>query len=113
IGAENCNPPPVNAPSSANTWRRHFVPDHARSAIRPEVHLPTRKEELMKRRNFLLATPASIAATSLGLRSHAAAQPAPLQVSQEKSGLKITSVRLVRTRPKRPLPVYKPTPSAW
>jgi len=31
----------------------------------------------------------------------------------EKSRLKITGVRLVRTRPKRPLPAYKPAPGSW
>ena len=31
----------------------------------------------------------------------------------EKSKLKITSVRVVRTRAKRPLPRYTPTPGSW
>src|SRR5450759_472069 len=31
----------------------------------------------------------------------------------EKSKLKIDSVRLVRTRPKRPVPAYKPAPGSW
>ncbi|MEX2262824.1 MAG: enolase C-terminal domain-like protein [Bryobacteraceae bacterium] len=31
----------------------------------------------------------------------------------EKSDLKITGVRLVRTRPKRPLPAFKPAPGSW
>ncbi len=37
----------------------------------------------------------------------------PLTFAQEKSKLKITGVRLVKTRPKRPLPVYTPAPGAW
>ena len=36
------------------------------------------------RRDFLLATSAAFAATTLGLRGRAAAQPAPLQASREK-----------------------------
>ena len=32
----------------------------------------------------------------------------PLAFSQEKSKLKITGVRIVNTRPKRPVPAYKP-----
>jgi hypothetical protein len=31
----------------------------------------------------------------------------------EKSKLKITSVRLLNTRPKRPVPSYTPAPTAW
>jgi len=31
----------------------------------------------------------------------------------EKSGMKITSVRLVRTRPRRPVPSYRPAPGSW
>ncbi len=38
----------------------------------------------------------------------AAAPPAP-----EKSGMKIASVRLVRTRPRRPLPSFRPAPGSW
>ncbi len=37
----------------------------------------------------------------------------PLAFAQEKSKLKITGVRLVKTRPKRPLPPYTPAPGAW
>src|ERR1700694_1192867 len=31
----------------------------------------------------------------------------------EQSKLKITSVRLVQTRPKRPMPAYQPAPGSW
>jgi L-rhamnonate dehydratase len=41
----------------------------------------------------------------------AAVPAAPFQ--GEKSGLKITSVRLVHTRPKKPLPKYTPAADAW
>ena len=37
----------------------------------------------------------------------------PLAFSQEKSKLKITGVRIVNTRPKRPVPAYKPAAGAW
>ncbi|HXJ39899.1 MAG TPA: enolase C-terminal domain-like protein, partial [Bryobacteraceae bacterium] len=38
---------------------------------------------------------------------------APLAFAQEKSGLKITSVRLVTPQAKRPIPAYTPSPAAW
>src|ERR1700750_3252937 len=37
----------------------------------------------------------------------------PLAFGQEKSKLKITGVRIVTTRPKRPVPEYKPAAGAW
>src|ERR1043166_8533615 len=52
----------------------------------------------MLRRDFL-------ALTSLAL-------PA-LPFQSEKSKLKITGVRLVNTRPKRPVPSYTPAPGSW
>ncbi len=58
----------------------------------------------MKRRNFLQLGPVALAGPI--------ALPAmPFQA--ERSKLKITGVRLVNTRPKRPVPAYKPSPSAW
>src|SRR5580700_4262138 len=36
-----------------------------------------------------------------------------LAFQEEKSKLKITGVRLVQTRPKRPVPTYAPTPGSW
>jgi L-alanine-DL-glutamate epimerase-like enolase superfamily enzyme len=39
--------------------------------------------------------------------------PAPLSFQSEKSNLKITSVRMVRPQPKRPLPQYEPAPGSW
>ena len=41
------------------------------------------------------------------------AAPAPLLFSQEKSRLKITGVRLVKTRPLRPVPAYQPAAGSW
>src|SRR6266508_2470609 len=54
----------------------------------------------MNRRNFLRAAMASVALPALPFQS-------------EKSKLKITGVRLVRTRPKRPVPSYKPAAGSW
>ena len=57
----------------------------------------------MNRRGFLsVSTAASLAAS---IPAHA------FQV--EKSKLKITRVRLVNTRPKRPVPTYTSAPNAW
>jgi L-rhamnonate dehydratase len=39
--------------------------------------------------------------------------PLPLSFNGEKSDLKITSVRMVRPQPKRPLPQYEPAPGSW
>ena len=56
----------------------------------------------MKRRNFLAAAGAPLAA---------APQASP--VAGEKSGLRITGVRLVTTRPRRAVPQYKPAAGSW
>jgi len=48
------------------------------------------------------------------LRLSLAALPLPaLPFQSEKSKLKITGVRLVQPRPKRPLPAYTPAPGSW
>jgi len=47
-----------------------------------------------------------------GLRTSAIAAP-PLPFAGEKSKLKITGIRLVRTRPRKPLPAYKPSADSW
>ena len=58
-----------------------------------------------RRRFFSLLTPAALLPQ---------AKAAPLQaLASERSKLKITSVRLVRTRPRRPLPAYTPAPGSW
>src|SRR5881227_2939222 len=36
-----------------------------------------------------------------------------LPFQEEKSKLKITGVRIVTTRPKRPVPAYTPAPGSW
>jgi L-rhamnonate dehydratase len=43
----------------------------------------------------------------------AALVPPALAFQNEKSKLKITGVRIVRTRPKRPVPAYAPSPGSW
>jgi L-rhamnonate dehydratase len=54
----------------------------------------------MDRRSFLGGTPLALLA--------------PVQAwAQEKSKLKITSVRLVQTRPRKPLPTYTPAAGSW
>ena len=52
----------------------------------------------MNRRKFLSTTGAALPA---------------LAFQSEKSNLKINSVRIVKTTPKRPTPAYKPTPGSW
>lgn len=61
----------------------------------------------MHRRNFLQFA----GGAALSLAPGAQAAPPPFQ--GEKSKLKITGVRLVETRPKRPLPTYTPAPGSW
>ena len=62
---------------------------------------------LMKRRNFLSLATLPAAASLASAAPPAAPWPA------EDDGLKITSVRLVTTRPKRPVPSYPPAPGSW
>ncbi|MEO8663392.1 MAG: enolase C-terminal domain-like protein [Bryobacteraceae bacterium] len=60
----------------------------------------------MNRRNLLRSLPLSLAAGAA-----AAASPAPFD--GEKSKLKITGVRLVQTRPRKPAPTYTPAAGSW
>jgi len=41
------------------------------------------------------------------------ASPPPLPFQEEKSKLKITGVRMVRPKPKKPSPSYEPAPGSW
>ncbi len=63
----------------------------------------------MNRREFL----ASSSLLPLASCSMAAEAPPPLPFQGEKSGLKITGVRMVRPGAKRPLPAYTPAPGSW
>jgi len=73
----------------------------------------------MGRRRFLEASTilpmAALAASGMPDRGESTPLPAPppLSFQGEKSKLKITSVRMVKPRPKRPLPAYEPAPGSW
>ena len=62
----------------------------------------------MQRRDFLAL---GGAAALLGEADRASAAPLPFQ--DEKSKLKITGVRLVNLRERRPVPTYTPAPGSW
>src|SRR6266571_2038861 len=65
-------------------------------------------ETSVNRRSFLSA------GIALGLQpSNAAAAPMPAFQQDEKSKLKVTGVRLVKTTPRRPPPEYKPAAGSW
>ena len=66
----------------------------------------------MKRRHFLTLTPVACP-SGLALASGALAEPLPPEFQAEKSGLKITGVRLVEVKPRRPLPPYKVAYEPW
>lgn len=61
----------------------------------------------MRRRSFLQSGLGS----ALGIVASGPAAALPFQ--NEKSRLKIDGVRLVQTRPKRPVPAYQPAPGSW
>ena len=73
----------------------------------------------MDRRQFLRSSPwlptgAAAALASLGkAEARPLALPPLLLFQDEKSKLKITSIRLVKPKPKRPLPSYTPAPGSW
>ena len=71
----------------------------------------------MDRREFLSSTLVPLAATTLAVPPPAAAQPVPipppLPFQAEKSKLKITGIRMVRPKEKRPIPTYTPAPGSW
>jgi L-rhamnonate dehydratase len=49
----------------------------------------------------------------LALGAVSAATPPPLAWAQERSKLKITEIKIVRTRPRRPYPPYTPAKDSW
>ena len=73
----------------------------------------------MDRRNFLKSSPwlPTGAALALGLlekpETRPLASPSPIPFQDQRSELKITSIRLVKPKPKRPLPSYTPAPGSW
>src|SRR6266508_5623452 len=78
------------ARSKPGTWKRTGTILRGYPIYNPRMH----------RRDFLRAGLASLALPALPFQS-------------EKSGLKITGVRLVSTRPKRPVPHYEPAAGSW
>src|SRR5512140_2461066 len=72
------------------------------------VTLETRRNPMDRRRFIRLSSAGPAAAVSA-----LAARPATAPLAGASSGLKISSVRLVRTRPRRPVPSFKPAPDAW
>ena len=73
----------------------------------------------MNRRKFMqagtLLSMSAAGASRVSSMAEAALLPSPPQLPfrGEKSGLKITGVRMVRPKPKRPLPQYPPAPGSW
>ena len=73
----------------------------------------------MNRRKFMqmgtLLSMSTVAGAGIAEKGEAAPLPSPppLPFSGEKSGLKITSVRMVEPKPKRPTPHYQPAPGSW
>jgi len=73
----------------------------------------------MNRRKFLGASTAlslgALTTSGISERGESAPLPSPppLSFQDEKSKLKITNVRMVRPKPKKPLPAYEPTPGSW
>jgi L-rhamnonate dehydratase len=57
----------------------------------------------------LVAAPSGFSSTA----APSAPSPPPLAFQNEKSRLKITAVRMVRPKPRRPVPSYTPTPGSW
>ena len=71
----------------------------------------------MRRRNFLKSSAfvplAAGIVSSESTGAHSIPSAPVLPFLGEKSNLKITQVRMVRTRPKRPVPSYTPAPGSW
>ena len=70
----------------------------------------------MQRRTFLNLVPlvaGGVVTGGIGRDSADGAAYAQAPFADEKSRLKITGVRMVQTRPRRPVPTYTPTPGSW
>ena len=66
----------------------------------------------MKRRDWLRCAVGGVV-SQLICPEVSRAAPEPLPWSQKDGDLTITSVRLVKVRPKRPVPTYTPDPNSW
>src|SRR5579871_2208657 len=80
-------------------------PQRRQPPLRRAERSAKRSELSMNRRSFVELGVKLTGASLLGL-------PA-LPFQDEKSKLKITGVRIVQTRPKRPVPNYTPAPGSW
>ncbi len=73
----------------------------------------------MRRRHFLRTASALPAAAALAakpvaeLSAEPFPEPPPLPFADEKSKLKITGIRMVKPKPRKPIPEYKPAPDSW
>jgi len=73
----------------------------------------------MNRRKFMEASAAlSVSRVSASAQSERGGQatppsPSPLAFRDQEGKLRITGVRIVRPRPKKPLPRYEPAPGSW
>jgi L-rhamnonate dehydratase len=73
----------------------------------------------MDRREFMKGSAAfSVAVPYAAAKSEKGEQatlppPSPLPFGSHSSKLKITGVRMIRPKPKNPLPLYEPTPGSW
>lgn len=68
----------------------------------------------MNRREFLSSSLLPLAATAARAGAEPlSVSPGPLAFQQERSKLKITGVRMVLPKPKRPVPSYTPAPGSW
>ncbi len=66
----------------------------------------------MKRRDWLRCAVGGVV-SQLICPEVSRAEPEPLPWPQNDGDLRITSVRLVKVRPKRPVPTYTPDPNSW
>ncbi len=66
----------------------------------------------MNRRDVLRSIGVSATAALIPSSLSAASTP-PAVLPRPETNLKITGVRIVRTRPKRPVPAYTPAPGSW
>ncbi|HEU0005267.1 MAG TPA: hypothetical protein VFS12_04680, partial [Terriglobia bacterium] len=85
-------------------------------ALGRKLDLINLRDTNMNRRQFLSSSFVPLVATSLNAApaaAHPLPVPAPLPFQAEKSKLKITGIRMVRPKPKRPIPTYAPTPGSW
>jgi L-rhamnonate dehydratase len=67
----------------------------------------------LERRDLFSLAALGTAAALISEQTQASPPPYPAPVPAVEDNLKITSVRLVELRPKRPVPSYEPAPGSW